>query len=96
MKTIYKYPLEVRECQQITMPQGAKILTLQIQNDELFLWAEVDTHEPRELREFVMHGTGQGPTTFDDLVYIATIQSGPYVWHFYEEPLKVPGKDGAA
>lgn len=41
-KTIYKYPLDVTDVQEIKLPVGAEILTVQAQNGTLCLWALVD------------------------------------------------------
>lgn len=42
MKTIYKYPLEIKDEQIIDLPPNHTILSVQMQNDVLCLWALVE------------------------------------------------------
>lgn len=42
MQRIYKYPIETVDQQQVKMPDGAQILTVQVQNGKPCLWAMVD------------------------------------------------------
>jgi len=48
MRTIWKYPLDVVDSQFVVMPLGAEILTVQIQNEEPYLWTLVDPHPQLE------------------------------------------------
>jgi hypothetical protein len=77
---IWKYRL--RE-QGIEMPMDAKVLSVQLQDDIPHIWAMVNPHRERELRNFVIIGTGQ---SFDDtnMKYIGTYQHNPFVWHLFE------------
>lgn len=84
-KQIWKYSLE----NVIEMPKGAEILTIDIQNGQLFnaqMWVKVDTENEVEKRMFEVIGTGQN---FDDTnrKYIGTYQDGPFVWHVFEKDL---------
>lgn len=84
MKTIHKYkPNFVGE---ISVPEGAKILTAQLQGTAIVLWAEVETDNFNEDRTFIVVGTGWSlddePT---ERTYIATVQEpSGYVWHVFE------------
>lgn len=81
MKTIYKY--EVKD--KVELPKGANILSVQIKEDVIFLWAEVDTEVCFESRRFLIVGTGHRFPT-GKLKYIGTVQQyGIYVWHIYED-----------
>jgi hypothetical protein len=42
MKTIYKYLLDVQDEQEVSLPVGARILSIAMQQGKLCLWAEVD------------------------------------------------------
>lgn len=66
------------------LPRGAKVLTAQIQAGLKQLWVEVDPGEETEDRTFLVIGTG---LEFDaaGLIYVATVQQGPFVWHVYEK-----------
>lgn len=83
MKTIYKYVLEVTDEQFVKMPQGAKILTIQPQNGQLCMWAEVDTDAPIGERVIWCYGTGHSIPGWLD-AYIGTFHNGLFVWHFYD------------
>lgn len=81
MKTVYKYALEP----EMKLPKGAKILSVNIQQDVLCLWSEVDTELPLEQRNFLAYGTGWQINPDSKREFIATV-FGPsgLVWHIYE------------
>tara|TARA_R110000796_G_scaffold221735_1_gene337911 strand:- start:81 stop:344 length:264 start_codon:yes stop_codon:yes gene_type:complete len=82
MKTIYKYQLTLSDSP-ITMPKGAEILTVKLQNDTPTLWALIDTYVGlEESRLIVIRGTGHHIE--DNAKYIATYVDGPFVWHIFE------------
>lgn len=92
MTTIWKYPLNITDQQTISLPQGAKILSVQLQglvSSQLHLWAEVDTEQIFEGRVIEIFGTGN-PITPGRRRYIDTVQmhGGALVWHIYEQ---IPG-----
>jgi len=87
-KRIYKYQLDVTDWQVLMMPKDAEILTVQIQNGNVCMWALVDVlQSPRE-REFHIYGTGN-PITDEtkNLKYISTFQmrDGRLVFHVFEK-----------
>lgn len=102
MAFIFKYPLEwtIGTPQNVEMPKGADVLTVQMQDGKPTMWAEVPDLSARvERRRFTIIGTGtpfvrdvDGPTIKR---YIGTVQDGLYradaergdnrVWHIYEE-----------
>lgn len=81
MKQIWKY--DVYEGS-VHMPIGAKILSVQLQNNQPKMWAIVDPKAQFEYREFVIVGTGMD---FDDtdFTFIGTFQDNPFVWHLFEK-----------
>lgn len=85
MRTIYKYRLQTIDIQTINLPEGAKILTVQTQNGEPFLWAEVEPDNPSSPRTIATHGTGH---TLPKEVrrYIATykMMGDSLVFHVFE------------
>lgn len=82
MKTIYKYPLTSRDCT-VTLPAGAEILTVKLQNDIPTLWAIVDTEEYLDFsRRICIVGTGW--ELQDKMEYITTYIDGYFVWHVFE------------
>jgi len=80
MKRIYKYKLE----DSVEMPIGAKILSIQMQNNRPYIWALVDTDAECEFRHFEIIGTGHDFPEADNFTYINTFQDGPFVWHIFE------------
>jgi len=89
MRTIHKYALEVTDRQTVSLPQGARILTAQLHEGQLVMWAEVDDlSDDREERTVRIFGTGNPIAHGFTLDYIASVQMRPYVWHIYEDGRK--------
>lgn len=82
-RTIYKYRLAVIDDQKVEMPQGARILTAQMQHGTLCVWAFVNPELPTQTRYIRVIGTGQ-PVPDESLLYIATAQDGSLAWHIFE------------
>jgi len=81
MKRIYKYNLKLQETQSIKAPI-TKVLCVQMQHNELVLWAEVDTDKVNKELLVVIVGTGHEIPKYAEQ-YISTVQDGSYVWHIY-------------
>jgi hypothetical protein len=88
MKTIWKYLLKEDNDQSIDLPIGAKILSVQFQNDSLYLWAIVDDEADTERRVVAIIGTGQ-KCWCADWEYLGTVQielkvqCDYLVWHIF-------------
>ena len=86
-QAVYKYPLDISGYNEISMPIGAEILTVQIQDGKAFVWALVDINPYKnlEVRKIAVYGTGH--TIHTDVKYIGTIQmmDGKLVFHVFEE-----------
>lgn len=85
-KKIYKYPLEVQDEQVVLLPTGAKILTVQAQNDRPCLWALVNPTAPNDMAVTIrIIGTGHEIQDSDNLEYISTFLSfnGLFVLHAF-------------
>lgn len=84
---IWKYTLIVVDRQTLFLPEGARILTVQMQDYAPQLWAIVDESEPSEPREIAIYGTGN-PMPDEPGIYIGTFQmhDGALVWHVFEVP----------
>lgn len=69
------------------MPIGAQILTAQMQNENLVIWAIINAQEEKkENRNIVIIGTGHVVGDIANINhYINTIQVGAMVWHLFEE-----------
>ncbi len=90
MKTIWKFPMEVVDRQDIAMPEGAEVLAVGVQgvkDDILVLWAKVDPNAPSVDRHFAIIGTGRPAPEDADSRYIGTVQFayGLLVWHIFEQ-----------
>lgn len=83
MIVIWKYPLDEAGRQTLLMPRGARVLCVQVQADEMQLWALVDDRAPNEPRNFAVYGTGHDlPGKPGE--YLGTVQLGAFVWHVFE------------
>jgi len=84
MQSIWKFSLNVCGSQSISMPKGAKILTVQQQFDSPVLWAIVDPDQGDfEQREIRIYGTGSHYESIPG-EYICTFQQNGFVWHVFE------------
>lgn len=83
MKTVYKYPILLTDTQELELPENAEILTIQIQNYHLELWALVEPSNVMKTRQIRIAGTGH-PFDHADYRYISTAHLDAFVWHFFE------------
>ncbi len=83
---IYKYKLDCLGEQTVSMPIGARILCLQIQNDVPCVWVVADTSAGHEWRVFSTYGTGHETLKYPG-IYIGTYQlrNGALVFHVFEK-----------
>jgi len=82
---IWKYTLN-NPTNNIMMPKNAKILDVQIQHNEIQMWALVNENNEQEQRDFSIFGTGN-EIPDDPGDYIATFQlyDGKLVFHVFED-----------
>jgi hypothetical protein len=88
MNTIYKYALRQEELQMIQMPAGARVLTVQVQNNVPCLWAIVDPEEKKMVqRGFAIYGTGYPMRIVEVVQYVGTFQlcDGSLVFHVFTD-----------
>lgn len=85
MNKIFKYRIENIDQQEIEIPEGGKILTVQKQHEMAFIWVLVDPENKPEKRVFVVVGTGSSFNRYG-YDYIGTYQmaDGALVWHLFE------------
>lgn len=96
MKTIWKFPLVITGMQPVRLPQGAEILSVQIQHGIACLWALVDSDAEIEETTLRIFGTGHPVDEGLRLEFIATIPTlgGDLIWHVFKEIEKAePAKD---
>lgn len=82
MAQILKFPFANR----IDMPEGAVVLTAQLQGGQAMLWALCDPGAPKKTRKFEYFGTGWEIEQQQLSNYISTLQVDGYVWHIFEVP----------
>jgi hypothetical protein len=87
MKTIWKFPLDLSHRQDIRLPMGAQILTLQLQGLQPCIWALVDPEAVLERRHIFVFETGKQVPDHDGLQYMGTLQlfHGLRVFHVFEK-----------
>lgn len=90
MRSVWKYPLlgfneEGHLTSIVELPAGAKVLNVAEQKGVPHMWVLLDNNPeaPKEPRHFVVRGTGHNVE--EDLVYVGTWQSPPFVWHLFEK-----------
>lgn len=95
MKAIWKFPLRIEDTQEIEMPAGARILTVQAQFGVPCLWALVRSESPRVRRTIRTIGTGHPisddfPTlsatasSYDGYIGTYQLSDGNLVFHVFE------------
>ena len=85
MKTIWKSELTITNNEQlIYFPEGAEILSIQMQNRVPVIWCLCDSDKPKIGRIIQLLGTGHEILTEVEKKHISTVQDGPLVWHFFE------------
>jgi hypothetical protein len=85
---IWKWTLQVTDLQQVQMPRGAQVLSVQMQGGAPQLWALVDEKASTEPRTFATYGTGNPmPEVADYGRFVDTYQmhGGSLVFHVFEQ-----------
>jgi len=81
---IWKFPLEVVDVQEVEMPSGAKLLSVDCQQGCLCLWALVDLDRATKERHLIeIIGIGN-PIESHHRSFIGTVQMGAFVWHIFQ------------
>lgn len=86
-QTIWKFELKNEGVQELKMPEGAEILTVQTQYEKPCLWALVNPDAEKVSRGFFIYGTGHPvPKEPYPQKYIGTYQlsGGALVFHVFE------------
>jgi hypothetical protein len=87
IETVHKYPFPCDGIFDLEMPEGALILTVQVQGGQPCIWARVYPSAPKVTRHFRLVGTGH--SLEGNLWYRGTFQlqlvGGQFVFHLFEE-----------
>lgn len=81
-QTIWKYPFQIDDEFEIEMPEGAQVLTAQVQGSTPCLWVLVNPEAPKTKRKFFVYGTGH-EIIEEGIAYIGSIQMNGFVWHVF-------------
>jgi len=82
MKTVFKYPIEITEHQQIEMPSGSELRYIDIDpNGVPCIWAVVNTDSPIILADIYIYGTGHPIPAGRN--YLKSFQQGSKVYHVF-------------
>ena len=69
----------------VELPEGATILSVQTQDEEVMVWARVNPNAVQVSRWFVIIGTGHDVPNPKHLIHLTTYQHEDEVWHVFEE-----------
>lgn len=84
MKTIWKYVLQP-ECS-LEIPRGAELLSVHEQGESICLWVLVDPSLEKEVRKFIVLGTGHDvPDVSLKFVGTAHLNASALVFHVFEK-----------
>ena len=94
MRTIWKFPIEITDTQEITAPEPAHVLSAGIgPGGEPCVWVEVDTDRPKVSRGIAVVGTGNPSPNANEARYVGSFvhrvdrpnSSVEFVWHIFDD-----------
>lgn len=85
---IWKFKLSKEKSQLVEMPEHSEILDIQMQDGEPVMWALVNEEANKIDINIHMYGTGwefhENESEYaTEKQYLATVQDGEFVWHFF-------------
>ena len=88
MRVIWKYKVPARQRFSIEMPEGAVVLSVQVQFGEPHIWCLVDPLASKEARQFMLLPTGEQTPYLDEFGFdfrgTFQVQGGTIVLHLFE------------
>lgn len=87
-RRIWKYPLVIASSQEITVPSGARLLSVINQGNHPTLYYLVNPHtQTKTRRQILILGTGHSLSqeTAASFNFIGTITADEFVWHIFEQ-----------
>ncbi len=86
MKTIYKYVLQVKDWQTLSLPGGAAPIHVNTDpQGQLAVWCWVNPDPNHWVADRVFAVRGTGHPIQDGLEYLGTVKDGPFMWHIFEK-----------
>jgi len=86
MKKIFKYRIEVKDEQVISIPKNSRILSVEEQFGQIVIYAVINTTEERtENYSIIIHGTGHPANDIDDCNFLDTVklENGALMFHVF-------------
>jgi len=84
MITIHKFKLELIQIQEVVSPP-MEFLSVQYQNNDITVWAVVDTDIEESKTTFKIVGTGRPFPDRNSWHYVGTVQQDTFVWHIFSK-----------
>jgi hypothetical protein len=85
MNTVYKWPLDLTDVQEVAIPEGTRCLHVGEQNGVLTLWGWCDSDEPLRDRRIAVVGTGNPAPSSREANHLGTVvMPNGFVWHVFE------------
>jgi len=86
VKRVFKYAVPANDEFTLSMPTGARLLSVQSQLGEPFLWALVDDAAETATRKFALRGTGHDAEGLEGSVFVGTFQlaNGRLIFHLFD------------
>ena len=84
---ILKYNLKLKDLQTVMMYEGAVIFAVQVQFDEIKIWAYCDDTKSKKERKIAIHGTGHDvlpELTTADFIGTVQLHGGELVFHVFD------------
>ncbi len=83
---IWKYTIPCADSAIVTMPSGARLLSVHTQHGAPQLWALCDPAAPITRRHLIIHGTGHPAEDCKHLPFIGTfmLDGGSLVFHLFD------------
>lgn len=91
MRVIYKYPVQIDDEFQITMPQYSEMLAVQIHEGKPYLWVLVDPTQECVPHIFYLAGTGhiRSKENLNKESYIGSFFLNRFIFHLFGGKEKV-------
>ena len=86
-KKVFKRILSLQDSQVIELQCYSKVLSVQMQGDDICLWYLCNPEECMEERKFCIHETEHEVGNGWDIKFLGTVQNNGLVWHVFEEEL---------
>jgi len=88
-RKIFKYEIPIADDFSLPLPQGARVLSIDVQNGTPFIWALVDEEAGKESVYFHLAGTGHvvPPHVADSYAFVGTfmLHGGALVFHLFRK-----------